>query len=44
VAAGTTAVGVGWGHSPEEELMAAGAVTVANEPSDLVAFVLETAA
>jgi HAD superfamily hydrolase (TIGR01509 family) len=44
VAAGTTAVGVGWGHSPEAQLLAAGAVTVAHEPRDVVAFALEAAA
>jgi HAD superfamily hydrolase (TIGR01509 family) len=43
VAAGTTAVGVGWGHSPEDELRAAGAVAVARDPAVLLELALEMA-
>jgi HAD superfamily hydrolase (TIGR01509 family) len=44
LAAGTTAVGVGWGHSPAEDLLSAGASAVVQEPGELVSMVLETAA
>jgi HAD superfamily hydrolase (TIGR01509 family) len=44
VAAGTTAVGVGWGHSPDADLLAAGAVAVARDPAELLELALEAAA
>jgi len=44
LAAGTTAIGVAWGHSPSEDLLAAGASAVVAEPGELVAMVLEAAA
>jgi HAD superfamily hydrolase (TIGR01509 family) len=42
--AGTTAIGVAWGHSSASELLAAGASAVVDEPSELVAMALEAAA
>jgi HAD superfamily hydrolase (TIGR01509 family) len=44
LAAGTVAIGVGWGHSPADELLAAGASAVVQEPGELVALALEAAA
>jgi HAD superfamily hydrolase (TIGR01509 family) len=44
LAAGTSAIGVGWGHSPASELLAAGASAVVEQPGELVAMVLEAAA
>jgi HAD superfamily hydrolase (TIGR01509 family) len=44
VAAGTTPVGVGWGHSSESDLRAAGAVAVVRDPAELLAMALEVVA
>jgi phosphoglycolate phosphatase len=44
LAAGTTAIGVGWGHSPAEDLLAAGAAAVVQEPGELLAMALGAAA
>jgi HAD superfamily hydrolase (TIGR01509 family) len=44
LAAGTTAIGVGWGHFASADLLAAGASAVAEEPGELVAMALEAAA
>jgi len=44
LAAGTTAIGVGWGHFAAADLLAAGASAVAEDPSELVAMALEAAA
>ena len=41
VAAGTTPVGAGWGYHEAEELIAAGAVAVAEQPRDILALVEE---
>lgn len=42
LAAGTRAIGVGWGASPETELRRAGAEAVVQTPSELVTLVLES--
>lgn len=42
-AAGTTPVGAGWGYHEAEELIAAGAVAVAEQPRDILALVEEHA-
>ena len=41
VAAGATAIGAGWGYHDDEELIAAGAVGVAAQPSDVLALIRE---
>ena len=42
VAAGATAIGVAWGYHDPDELLAAGAVAVANVPGDILALARET--
>jgi phosphoglycolate phosphatase len=41
VAAGATAIGAGWGYHDPEELLAAGAVGVADEPAEVIRFANE---
>lgn len=43
VAAGAAAIGAGWGYHDAEELVAAGALAVAEQPRDVVALVREHA-
>ena len=40
-AAGATGIGAGWGYHEREELLEAGAVAVADQPSDVLALVRE---
>jgi phosphoglycolate phosphatase len=41
VAAGATGIGAGWGYHDETELIAAGAVAVANDPAEVMAIARE---
>jgi phosphoglycolate phosphatase len=43
VAAGATGIGAGWGYHPAEELIAAGAVAVAEQPGDVLSLIREHA-